>query len=177
MRWWLLTLVWALGMIGAACSSEDPPSTEDDPAEVPRPNDDDGPAASETRDAGIDAGPTPCGGRARPLDGLSAEGTSELSLELVDFSSDPPIAGDNSWLVKLELAGEPLLDAEEGIVVAPTMPDHGHGTSVAVGVTEVAPGSYRFEPVNTFMVGYWQIDVSVEIEDVMGSVQFGVCVE
>jgi hypothetical protein len=167
---WLLALA-----IGAtACSPEDSGSSMDEiSTETPSTKDDSG----TPEPAELDAGAAPCGGRAQPLAGLTAEGSAGLSLEMKDFSSDPPIPGDNSWEVRLEVAGEPLVDAKEGIVVAPTMPDHGHGTSVEVGVSEVAPGTYRFEPVNTFMVGFWQIDVSIDTDDVMGSVQFGVCVE
>jgi hypothetical protein len=135
---------------------------------------DSGPA---TGDGEGDSGLDPCGDRGDSLEDLAVEGSADLHLEMVEFSPNPPIAGDNSWVVRIDVAGEPLTGAASSMVVSPTMPDHGHGTSVDVGIEEVDPGVYRLEPVNTFMVGFWEIEVAIDDGDVAGALQFGVCVE
>jgi hypothetical protein len=124
----------------------------------------------------VDAGSLPCGGRGRDLHDLSVTGEA-LSLEVLELQPDPPVVGDNSFRVALELEGEPLVGASDDIIVSPTMPDHGHGTPVTVGIFESGQGIYQLEPVNTFMAGYWQISVEVDSESGTGWVQFGVCVE
>lgn len=152
--------------LGCASSATDARSSDAESRAEPEP------AASD-----LDASTASCGGRGEPLEGLSVNGSSGLRLSVEEFSPDPPIAGDNAWVVRLELEGEPLTGAANDLVVAPTMPDHGHGSSVEVGVTELEPGVYRLEPVNTFMVGYWQVAVTVGDGEASPSVQFGVCIE
>jgi hypothetical protein len=124
-----------------------------------------------------DALSEPCEGRGQSLAGLSVDGDGDLSLAVVAIDPDPPVVGDNSWRVELLHEDEPLVGVADDILVSPRMPDHGHGTPVSVGVSEPSEGVYRLEPVNTFMPGYWEIDVLVEANDAQGSVLFGICVE
>jgi hypothetical protein len=136
----------------------------------------------ESKDAGTqvaerDAAPAPCQGRGQSLDGLSVEGGGGLSLKVKSVDPDPPVVGDNSWRVALSLDGEPLAGVADEILVSPFMPDHGHGSPVSVGVSELSDGVYRFEPVNTFMPGYWEITVRVQGDAGESSVMFGVCIE
>jgi hypothetical protein len=159
---------------GRAQNQRDPVLNDDDVSA----EDDDVSAEDDDQNAAEpDAGAAPCGGRAQPLEGLFVEGTEGLTLAMESFSPDPPVVGDNAWVVRIERDAEPFTNATESIVVVPTMPDHGHGTSVNVGIEEEDPGVYRFEPVNTFMAGYWQIDVLIDDPELSGSLRFGVCVE
>lgn len=109
--------------------------------------------------------------------GLSKSGNL-IRATFVSADPAPPIKGDNVWVIEIDnLSGTPLsgLDVE----VIPMMPDHGHGTPIAVEITELeTPGHYQLSPVNLFMTGYWQIPVDLTLaggeED---SVMFGFCVE
>jgi hypothetical protein len=89
--------------------------------------------------------------------------------------------GDNTWEVKLSDAqGQGLELQTEQIDVVLFMPDHGHGTAVAVEVTSLGDGQYRFAPVNLRMPGYWQVSVRFSAADADAGaalVQFAVCVE
>jgi hypothetical protein len=124
-----------------------------------------------------DAATAPCRGRGQSMHDLSVDGSDGLSLDVVGIAPDPPVVGDNSWRIELRQDGEPLAGVAEEVLVSPRMPDHGHGTPVSVGVSELAEGRYRFEPVNTFMPGYWEIEVRVQGDAVDRSVLFGVCIE
>lgn len=134
----------------------------------------------ESNDAGMQ-GPerdaAPCQGRGQSLAGLSVEGDDGLSLKVESIEPNPPVVGDNSWRVELSRDGEPLAGAADEILVSPFMPDHGHGSPVSVGVSELSDGVYRFEPVNTFMPGYWEITLRVQGDAGESSVVFGVCIE
>lgn len=126
--------------------------------------------------ASLDAGDA-CGGRGEELRGASFTGSDGLRLSFLSMQPDPPIVGDNSWEVQLELDGDALTGVAEDIVVLPTMPDHNHGSPVSVGVTELDDGVYRFEPINTFMPGYWKVDIEIDADAVVGTVTLHVCVE
>jgi MYXO-CTERM domain-containing protein len=118
-----------------------------------------------------------CGDRGVSLDGLELE-TDGTQLAMLEFSPDPAVVGDNSWLIELtDEEGQSLTDIASSIFVTPFMPDHGHGTPVEVGVTEEDEGQYLLAPVNTFMPGLWQITVDVELESSAAQFQFSVCVQ
>lgn len=124
-----------------------------------------------------DAPSDPCQSRGQSLHGLAVEGSGGLALVMVSIEPDPAVVGDNSWQIELSLDGEPLPDVAEAIRVSPSMPDHGHGSPVSVGITDLGEGAYRLQPVNTFMPGFWEIEVRVDSDIAEGSVQFGVCIE
>lgn len=127
-------------------------------------------------DVTSDAG-NACRGRGDALPNLSVESGDGLALEVLSIDPEPPIVGDNAWDVALRRDGEPLIGAQNDIVVLPTMPDHNHGTPVTVGVRELSDGVYRLAPVNTRMPGYWEIDVRVDTDAGARSLLFGVCIE
>jgi hypothetical protein len=103
--------------------------------------------------------------------------SDDLQLRMLEYSPDPPAVGDNSWLVELsDHEGNTLPGLADAIIVTPFMPDHGHGTPVAVGVEEGADGEYRLAPINTFMPGLWQVGVELE-GGAFAPLEFGVCVE
>jgi hypothetical protein len=128
-------------------------------------------------DAAKTPAPLGCNGRGVDVDGLEVSGERGLTLRFESAEPMPPATGDNSWLVALEAEGEPLSGVAHELSVTPHMPDHGHGSPVAVEVTEQDAGVYRVAPINTFMPGYWQITFEVASEELRDAVEFGVCVE
>jgi hypothetical protein len=122
-----------------------------------------------------------CRGRGDVLDELRVE--AELvagrvaELSFIEGTPTRPIVGNNSWLFLLTVDGEPASNVASSIAVTPFMPDHGHGTPTAVGVTEGEPGQYSFEPVHTRMAGFWEIAVEVDTASLKTRFTFGVCVE
>lgn len=126
-----------------------------------------------------------CEGRASALRGdlVGLELPSERgkTLQLVATAPRPPGVGDNTWTVEIEEGGTPLVGLAERMEVTPFMPDHGHGTAVAVEVSEVAPGSYEWSPINLRMPGYWLVTATLAEESGSSEdadlVQLGLCVE
>lgn len=119
----------------------------------------------------------PCGGRGDDLTSLELA-SGELWLRVLDTSPAPPGVGDNEWLVFMsDAADAPVTGLARSMHVTPFMPEHGHGTPVAVGVTEAAAGEYRLLPVNTFMPGLWHIRLSVSQSEEPELFEFSVCVE
>ncbi len=119
-----------------------------------------------------------CDGRGVELPGLEVETEHGLTLRLLQAEPPEQIVGDNAWLFELDQGGEPMGGLSDSVVVTPFMPDHGHGTAVAVSVAEIAPGQYELSPVNLRMPGYWLITVEIAIAEGDTEVaQFGVCVE
>jgi hypothetical protein len=119
-----------------------------------------------------------CNGRGVDIDGFELSGDHGVDLAFQSAEPMPPVTGDNTWVVELTDAdGEPVVDAGEDIAITPHMPDHGHGTPVAVQVAEQDDGVYRLAPVNTFMPGYWQITLELTTDELSDVLVFGVCVE
>lgn len=101
---------------------------------------------------------------------------STLTLEIHDAMPSDPIRGDNAWMVGVARDGEMLPGAE--ISVRPWMPDHGHGTPVEIGITDMGDGEYMLDPLNLFMAGLWEVHVTATLEDgTEEEVVFHACVE
>jgi hypothetical protein len=81
-----------------------------------------------------------------------------VTFKLVTATPAPPARGDNTWVVDLSAAGQPLTGAT--VVVTPYMPDHRHGTPIVVAVTPTATaGEYALTPINLWMPGLWQMTI------------------
>lgn len=139
------------------------------------------PACSEASPEGStstssSAGGADCNGRGDDLASLRLT-SGDLVLTLLEMQPEPPVVGDNEWLVFMSDASEaPVTGLEESLEVSAFMPEHGHGTPSAVGVQELDEGAYRLAPVNTFMPGLWRIRVAVERSDDPELFEFSVCV-
>ncbi len=121
-----------------------------------------------------------CGGRGEALDGLEVESEQGLMLRLIAAEPEEQIVGDNAWTFEIEDDGSPVEGLEEVMAVTPFMPDHGHGTAVAVEISEVEAGEYELSPVNLRMPGYWLITIEIDAateDDEPDVATFGVCVE
>ncbi len=119
-----------------------------------------------------------CAGRGDVLADLTLESAGGEELSLLEYSPNPPHVGDNSWLIQLnDRDGSALSGVAESMLVTPFMPDHGHGTPVAVGVVEETTGEYRLSPINTFMPGLWQITLEFSAGNDTEQFSIDVCVE
>ncbi len=111
------------------------------------------------------------------VDRHSGDAGVGLELRMLEAEPNPPVVGNNSWLVQLTYDGAPLTEVEDDILVTPFMPDHGHGTPTTVSVTETSDGVYRLEPVHLRMAGYWEITLDIDAPAAEHSPSFGVCIE
>ena len=107
--------------------------------------------------------------------GWSLTGAKGLTVKLVSSTPSPPAKENNTWILEVSDAD----GAVEGATIEldPQMPDHGHGTSVASDVAELGAGQYEASPVNLMMAGYWEVTVSVDVDEVNDQVVFALCVE
>lgn len=128
----------ALVLAGGACSSDD--HGGDDGATYN--------CEAETRDEQF-------------LAGMQKVGPGGVQVTLASATPAPPGRDDNTWVVQLAQGGTPLAGAT--VKVVPFMPDHRHGTSVPVVVTESteAIGQYELSPINLWMPGLWEITIEV----------------
>ncbi|NVB40415.1 FixH family protein [Pseudenhygromyxa sp. WMMC2535] len=110
--------------------------------------------------------------------GLSRSGEL-VRATFVSAAPAPPAMGDNTWVLNFTDADGLVLD-ELGITVTPTMPDHGHGSSVAPVVSATGnPGEYSVASLDLYMEGYWEVAFALELAEggAQDSLSFGFCVE
>ncbi|MEZ4368442.1 MAG: FixH family protein [Kofleriaceae bacterium] len=90
--------------------------------------------------------------------GLEKVGAGGTTFRLVSSDPAPPARGDNAWVLEVETGGAPMAGAT--VDVTPFMPDHQHGSPVAVEVTPTGTdGRYDAAPLNFWMPGLWEITV------------------
>lgn len=101
---------------------------------------------------------------------------SVVTFRLVSASPSPPRRPDNTWVMMLQSGGNPLLGAT--VTTTLFMPDHNHGTQIKPVISPTGmPGEYKFEPLNLWMPGLWE--VTFEATPVGGSKDravFRVCI-
>lgn len=102
-----------------------------------------------------------------------------LTVRIASAVPDPPIRSDvNTWRFEvIDANGDPLDGCT--LVVEPTMPAHGHGTTPAPTVTPVdgVAGTYEARPLNLFMPGEWHIAVRPSCGSTADEVVFVVPIE
>jgi hypothetical protein len=120
-----------------------------------------------------------CSGDAR-VDAYAANLTKispgGLQVAISQATPAPPAKGLNSWTMMISDQGGSPID-EDGITVTPFMPDHGHGTSAKVVVTQEGAGRYSFTPLYLFMPGVWRVAVTIPVGATSESVNFYFCIE
>jgi hypothetical protein len=122
--------------------------------------------------------------------GLEVMGQKGLmDFQLMDAMPAPPARNNNTWMVQITATGASsgsgsgssvapgTLIADANINATPFMPDHGHGTSIEVIVTNEGSGQYQLSPVNLWMPGYWVTTLSVSSATVGGDIgQYKFCI-
>lgn len=89
--------------------------------------------------------------------GISKTSAAGVTMEILSAEPAPPANSDqNAWTVKLTDAdaGAPIEGAT--LIVAPYMPQHGHGAPNIIG-DEVGGGSYTLSPIYLKMTGLWEV--------------------
>ena len=112
--------------------------------------------------------------------GLAKTGPGGLTFELTSADPATPVKGDNSWQVLITDGDSSVRDTPKpGLTldVTPWMPDHGHGTQVAPGVTDAGDGTYMIDMINLRMPGYWEVTVAADDgNETSDQVTFNLCV-
>jgi hypothetical protein len=72
-----------------------------------------------------------------------------------------PAKGVDQWMIETDVASSSAPVDGLAMDVVPFMPDHGHGTSVAVAVTPEGSGTYLIAPLYLYMAGYWEITFDI----------------
>jgi hypothetical protein len=86
------------------------------------------------------------------------------TFQLSQVDPAPPVKGTNTFVVKVLGANQMPVGGE--LRVNPTMPDHGHGTSVKAVVTfDASTSSYTVKPLYLFMSGVWRIQLDLYAGD------------
>lgn len=86
--------------------------------------------------------------------GMQFKGAS-LTLTLDDASPAPPAQGDNTWTFELkDASGNAVSNAT--ITASQYMVQHGHPGAKTITVTAQDGGTYKAEPVNFNMGGFWE---------------------
>lgn len=108
--------------------------------------------------------------------GTTATGAAgTMKVELTGATPSDIAQGTNEWtLLVTSPTGAPL----DGLTLAvkPTMPDHGHGSSVVPTVTALGGGRYRASELSLPMRGVWSIAVQAT-GSVNDSATFVFCVD
>ncbi|MDQ3368131.1 MAG: FixH family protein [Myxococcota bacterium] len=109
--------------------------------------------------------------------GIEKVGTAgKLTFKLVSATPAPPARNDNTWVLQLSGTGGETVSGA-AIVVTPFMPDHQHGTPIAVGVEPMAdPGRYELTPVNMWMPGLWRTTIEASANGETDTAVFAFCI-
>jgi hypothetical protein len=106
---------------------------------------------------------------------MTFQGTSGVSVALVDSQPSPPAQGDNTWTLDVKDAvGDEVVDAT--ITSKQEMVDHRHEGVKRITVTALGGGSYTAEPVNFNMAGYWTTTFHVKTATIEDDVVVKLCI-
>lgn len=110
--------------------------------------------------------------------GLQKIGENGLKIALLEATPSPPAKDDNTWRIQV-LGDDDAPLAGMTVTATPFMPDHGHGTPINAGVTELSvTGEYEATPVNLWMPGLWETTIEVsDGTDITDSVTFSFCID
>jgi hypothetical protein len=87
---------------------------------------------------------------------------SAMKFALMTADPAPPARGDNTWDLRLTDTGGTAIAGAQ-LLVTPFMPDHQHGSPLAVKVeAQTTPGHYKLSPVNMWMPGLWEITIEAQ---------------
>jgi hypothetical protein len=99
------------------------------------------------------------------------------SMRFVLRSADPapPAQGKNAWTLALfDGDGKPIIGAK--VAASPSMPDHGHPSSVVPKVTDKGDGTYAIDLVYLIMPGLWQTTITASTASSEDKAVFDFCI-
>ena len=85
-----------------------------------------------------------------------------LSLHFAFDAPSVPLAGENTWTVKVDVGTGAAVTA---ITADAFMPDHGHPSSVTPVATLLPDGTWRVEHLNFSMSGVWRVTFTLKRAD------------
>ena len=104
---------------------------------------------------------------------MTVKGTTH-SIQLTSANPAQPATGMNAWTFKvLDASGTPIEAAT--VKVAPWMPDHGHGPSVAPSITS-KDGVYTATQIDFFMPGVWQLTFGIDVNGKQDQAVLNLCI-
>lgn len=143
------------GVVLAGCGSDAAPATDSSMLPV-------GGCASETRAEPYKAG-------------MTFQGSAGVVIALMDANPAPPHKGDNVWTLDIKGPdGNPIPDAT--ITVTQLMVDHGHPGAKNPDITSLGGGSYKADPVNFNMSGFWETTFEVKTDTLDDKVDVKMCI-
>lgn len=106
-----------------------------------------------------------------------SDSTGAYTVRLAEARPAPVDIGNTEWdFVLLDASNQPVTGA--GLTVRPMMPDHGHGTNPKTyAARDVGGGKYAVGPIDLFMRGYWELELTVERDGDSKDVLFKFCLE
>jgi hypothetical protein len=110
--------------------------------------------------------------------GLQKNGQAgQLEFRLMSANPAPPARGDNEWILQLNGMGGGAAVAGAQMAVTPFMPDHQHGTPLAVDIEpQATEGQYKLAPVNMWMPGLWEITIEAAAGAQSDTVVYRFCI-
>ena len=103
-------------------------------------------------------------------DGMQKRGEMGIFSIKLTSTPGPPSKGTNMWTLELSDSAGAIEGAQ--ITVTPWMPEHGHGSTSPVTVTEESGGTYRAHPVELQMLGLWDTEITVEKDGQLDTLHF-----
>ena len=138
------------------------------------------PDAGGTLDAGADGATISCANdpRAQPfVPNFTVAGAAGLfTFTITSASPTPPAVGDvNTWTLKItDATGAPVTDATFSMIKT-WMPEHGHGSPLAVAAASNGDGTYAVTSLDFFMTGLWQVTFYATSGSTSDSGMFSFC--
>jgi hypothetical protein len=111
--------------------------------------------------------------------GMAQWGASKVfQFVLLDSSPAPVSAPSNLvWTMEiLDASGKPVSGASF-TKLRPWMPVHGHGTTEVTVMPGSKPGTYELNSLYLFMVGMWEIDITVQAGGQSDSTSYFFCMQ
>lgn len=147
----------------AACSSDDP-SSEGEPHE---------PDGKQQTFCTSDENTAP--EWAVPWGEMGTESKFRVSIE--DASPASPIAGNNTWTVKVLNAATDVPVTDARVTLKCLMPEHGHGCAHTPSMENLGDGEYRFGPIIFSMAKNWTVTFTVKGADgTTDTAVFDICI-
>jgi hypothetical protein len=88
-----------------------------------------------------------------------ASSSGQLSIAVWWSPAQPTVGYDAAQLAITDATGAPVSGLT--LTIVPWMAAHGHGASVAPGVSEPMPGVYVATPLDFFMAGSWELRTAI----------------